>query len=55
MLISADLDEVLDLSDRIIVMCEGKITGVLDAKDANRENVGLLMLAKGNGLKGKEE
>lgn len=55
LLISADLDEVLDLSDRIIVMCEGRITGVLDAKDANREKVGLLMLAKGNGLKGKEE
>lgn len=44
LLVSADLDEILSLSDRIAVMYEGKITGILDSKDANENNVGLLMM-----------
>lgn len=43
LLVSADLEEILALSDRIAVMYEGKITGILNAKDATEENVGLLM------------
>lgn len=43
LLISAELEEVLTLSDRILVMYEGKIVGNLDIKDANEENVGFLM------------
>lgn len=43
-LVSADLDEILSLSDRIAVMYEGKITGILDAKDGNENNIGLLMM-----------
>lgn len=42
-LISEDLDEILALSDRIAVMYEGKIVGVLDASEANPERLGLLM------------
>ena len=37
------LDEVLALGDRVAVMYEGRIVGILDAKDATRERVGLLM------------
>lgn len=44
LLVSADLDEILSLSDRIAVMYEGKITGILDSKDADENNIGLLMM-----------
>lgn len=44
LLISADLQEILSLSDRIVVMYEGKITGRLNAGEANEENLGLLMM-----------
>lgn len=43
LLISADLDEILSLSDRILVMYEGKITGILPANEATEEKLGLLM------------
>ncbi len=43
LLVSAELDEVLQLSDRIGVMFDGKFSGILPRKDANRNNVGLLM------------
>ncbi|WP_313232400.1 ABC transporter ATP-binding protein [Tissierella praeacuta] len=44
LLVSADLEEILSLSDRIVVMYEGKITGILNAEDANEDNIGLLMM-----------
>jgi general nucleoside transport system ATP-binding protein len=43
LLISAELDEILSLSDRIAVMYEGEIVATLDAADATREELGLLM------------
>jgi simple sugar transport system ATP-binding protein len=43
LLISSDLEEIMALSDRIAVMYEGRITGVLRREEANEENVGLLM------------
>lgn len=43
MLISEDLDEILALSDRIAVMYEGEIVGVLPAAEATPERLGLLM------------
>ena len=46
LLISTDLDEVLMLSDRIAVMYEGRIEGLFDASDADREEIGLLMGGK---------
>ena len=36
-MISSELPEVLRMSDRVIVMCEGRITGVLDIAEANQE------------------
>ncbi len=38
-MISSELTEILRLSDRIIVMCEGRITGELDIGDANQEEI----------------
>ena len=43
LLISEDLDEVLTMSDRIVVMYEGRIVGEFEAASANREEIGLLM------------
>lgn len=43
LLISEDIDELLDLSDRIAVMAHGRITGILDVADATAERIGLLM------------
>jgi ABC-type uncharacterized transport system ATPase subunit len=47
LLVSAELDEVLELSDRIGVMYRGEIVAVLDARSTNREEVGLLMATGG--------
>ncbi len=38
-MISSELTEVLRMSDRIIVMCEGKITGELEIENANQEEI----------------
>ena len=43
LVVSSELSEVLNLSDRIAVMCAGKITGVLSRKEANEEKIGILM------------
>jgi simple sugar transport system ATP-binding protein len=43
LLISIDLDEILALSDRIVVMYKGKIVYQAENKDASRETVGLAM------------
>jgi simple sugar transport system ATP-binding protein len=43
LLISAELDEILSLSDRIAVMYRGQIVETVDRKDATREHLGLLM------------
>lgn len=44
LLVSADLEEILSLSDRIIVMFEGRITGELSAAEADEETLGMLMM-----------
>jgi simple sugar transport system ATP-binding protein len=43
LLISEDLDEVFNLSDRIVVLYEGEIVGEARSEDASREQVGLWM------------
>ena len=43
LLVSSELDEILQLSDRIAVMFDGKIIDFLDAKSATKEKIGLLM------------
>jgi simple sugar transport system ATP-binding protein len=43
LLVSAELDEIMELSDRIAVMYRGQIVALVDARSANREEVGLMM------------
>ncbi len=43
LLVSTELDEVLALSDRVLVMCGGKITGTRRPEDTNEQDMGLLM------------
>lgn len=43
LLISEDLDEIFNLSDRIAVMFKGQILKIFSAQDADIENIGLLM------------
>lgn len=43
LLVSAELDEILSLADRILVMFEGRIVADLAAAEASRERLGLLM------------
>jgi simple sugar transport system ATP-binding protein len=43
LLVSVELDEILALADRILVMFDGTITGELDAAAADERQTGLLM------------
>jgi len=43
LLVSLELDEIMDLSDRIAVMYDGKIVGILNAKDATEKKLGIMM------------
>jgi simple sugar transport system ATP-binding protein len=43
LLVSLELDEVMNVSDRIAVIFEGKIVGTFDAKEADMEKLGLMM------------
>ncbi len=47
LLLSEDLDEILALSDRIAVIYEGRIVGMLSAEEAEEEKLGLLMSGAG--------
>ncbi|HJR81357.1 MAG TPA: ABC transporter ATP-binding protein [Anaerolineales bacterium] len=48
LLVSAELDEILELSDRIAVMYRGEIVAIMDGRPtANREEIGLLMATGG--------
>lgn len=38
-MISSEMTEILRMSDRIIVMCEGKVTGEIDIAEATQENI----------------
>ncbi len=48
LLISADLEEILSISDRIAVMYEGEIVGTLDPAEATEERLGLMMTGGGS-------
>ena len=47
LLVSEDLDELLALSDRLVVMYEGRIVGEVAAADADLEHLGMLMAGRG--------
>ncbi|GAB4469311.1 MAG: ABC transporter ATP-binding protein [Anaerolineae bacterium] len=43
LLVSAELDEIMSLSDRVAVMYEGRLMDVVDPRTTTREQIGLLM------------
>jgi simple sugar transport system ATP-binding protein len=43
LLVSEDLEELVRLSDRILVLCAGEVMGITPAADADREQLGLMM------------
>lgn len=47
LLVSFELDEIMSVSDRIAVIYEGKIVGIVDAKDADENTLGLMMAGGG--------
>jgi methyl-galactoside transport system ATP-binding protein len=38
-MISSEMSELLGISDRIMVMCEGKLSGIIDKNEANQEEI----------------
>ena len=54
LLVSLELDEVLNMSDRILVMYEGEIVGEFDPKKTNAEELGLYMAGAKRNDPGKE-
>lgn len=44
--VGEDLDVLIDLCDRIMVICGGKITGVVDGRGADKSEIGLMMMGK---------
>jgi simple sugar transport system ATP-binding protein len=51
-LISVELEEIMSLSDRIIVMCDGEITGTVNGADADEATLGMMMA---NALESQDE
>jgi len=47
--VGEDLDVLLALCDRILVLCDGRVTGVVDARTATKEQIGLMMTHTGKG------
>ena len=43
LLVSSELDELLAVADRLVVMYRGRITAHLDAAEADRDTLGLLI------------
>ncbi len=49
--VGEDLDVLLELADRILVLCDGKVSGIVEGRGAKKREVGLLMTRVG----GKDE
>ncbi|MPN01185.1 Galactose/methyl galactoside import ATP-binding protein MglA [bioreactor metagenome] len=51
MFVGEDLDVLLELCDRILVLCAGKVSGIVEGRKAKKEEVGLLMTHLGEEAK----
>lgn len=47
--VGEDLDVLLELCDRILVLCGGKISGIIDGRGASKRRVGMMMTRLGGG------
>ena len=41
--VGEDLDVLLELCDKILVLCSGKVSGIVDARSTTKNEVGLMM------------
>ena len=48
--VGEDLDVLLELSDRILVLCGGKVSGIIEGRNAKKRDVGLMMTKLGGGI-----
>ena len=53
--VGEDLDVLVELCDRILVLCGGKVSGIVDGRGATKEEVGLLMTSLGQKKEANEE
>lgn len=49
--VGEDLDVLLELCDRILVLCNGRVSGVVDARTTNKQTIGRLMMNTESGDK----
>lgn len=49
--VGEDLDVLLELSDRILVLCGGRVSGILDGRKTNKREIGLMMTQLGGDRK----
>ncbi len=49
--VGEDLDVLMELSDRILVLCGGKVSGIVDGRTADRAEIGLMMTRTGGNVK----
>ena len=47
--VGEDLDVLMELSDRILVLCGGKVSGVVDGRTADKNHIGMMMTKLGGG------
>lgn len=52
--VGEDLDVLIELCDRIMVVADGRITGIVDAREATKEELGLLMTKTNRGGERRE-
>ena len=43
-MVSEDLDELMAMADRIVVLHDGEVAGIVDPRDSDRQAIGRLML-----------
>lgn len=44
--VGEDLDVLLEISDRLMILCSGEITGIVDPRTTSKEKIGLMMSGK---------
>lgn len=48
--VGEDLDVLLELCDKILVLCGGKVSGIVNGRDADKREVGMMMTKLGGGV-----
>ena len=51
--VGEDLDVLLEISDKILVLCGGRVSGIVDGRTADKNQIGLMMTTVGGEENGK--